>query len=219
MESLTERLQYLCSQSRCFWIDQTALPVCQRCLGLYTGFALTVVWLALSGIWRRGLAPRGVLALHFVLLLTAMAGGLHWIDPGPRWRLACGLWTGHVAALWIIGGLVEMRTTTLLRNAPMRAFRRGQLGPSFWTRSAIAQAVLAVPLLFALAMAFYRLESLGWWFWTVAALIGIAAAFSAIAAAVVVVTTRLWPLTTAPKGRACQKRGWQDRVSVYRRGD
>ncbi len=201
MEALTESLNYLCSQSRCFWIDQSPLPVCQRCLGLYTGFGLTVVWLALSGIWRRGLAPNAVLALHVGVLLTAMAGGLHWIDFGPRWRLACGLWTGHVAALWILGGMMETRAGVFFRNAARRAFRRGYPGPSSWHRPAIAQAVLAVPLLFALAMTFYRLEHLGWWFWTVTALTGIVATFLTVAAAVVVVTAGLWALPAVRKER------------------
>ena len=190
METLTETLQYVCSQSRCFWIDESPLPVCQRCLGLYAGFALTVAWLGLSGIWRRGLAPNGVLALHVGVLLAAMAGGLHWIDLGPRWRLACGLWTGHVAALWIIGGLMEKAKGGLLRNRTTRS-------PTAWPRWATTQAVLALPLLFGLAASFAWLERLGWWFWTLFALTGVVAVFGMAALAIVVLATRL-----APGGRA-----------------
>ena len=203
METLTESLHYLCSQGRCFVIDQSPLPVCQRCLGLYTGFALTVVWLGLSGVWRRGLASSGVLAFHVAVLLLAMAGGLHWLDPGPRWRLACGLWTGHVAALWIIGGMMEGKAGRLFRpakgnrhllceaahrtHADREPFQQ-EVPVTFsspWPRWATLQAVLAVPLLFILAMAFPWLTPLGWWFWTVVALTGIAAAFCTVAAALV----------------------------------
>jgi hypothetical protein len=197
METLTEGLQYLCSQSRCFSIDQTPLPVCQRCLGLYTGFALTVVWLALSGIWRRGLAPNGVLALHVGVLLVALAGGLHWIDPGPRWRLACGLWTGHVAAFWILGGIREKLTGPWGRGDrhvfPKRdeACCTQEMRLTF-SRSETTQAVLALPLLFALAMSFYWLEGLGWWFWTLCVVAGIVTTFTAVAAAIVVLTMSTW---------------------------
>jgi hypothetical protein len=203
MEPVTDALQYVCSQGRCFWIDEAPLPVCQRCLGLYAGFGLTVVWLFVSGLWRRGLPPVGVLALHVGLLLVAMAGGLHWIDPGRRWRLACGLVTGHVAAVWILGGLTTMRRgkggRCLLCEAGHRPkVGRGpfrQKGPvpfsAPWPRWATIQAVAAVPLLIALAAGFYRLDRLGWWFWTVVALAGIAAAFFTIVAAGVVLVIRL----------------------------
>jgi hypothetical protein len=185
METLTESLHYLCSQSRCFTLEQSPLPVCQRCLGLYAGFALTVAWLAASGVWRRGLAPNRVLALHVGVLLVAMAGGLHWIDLGPQWRLACGLGTGHVAALWIIGGLTEKGARAFSWNGTTRS-------PSAWPRWATTQALLAFPLLVGLAIWFPWLQRLGWWFWTLFALTGILAVFATLAAAVVVLAGRAW---------------------------
>ena len=187
MESLAELFQHVCSQGRCFDVDQTPLPVCQRCLGLYCGFAVTVVWLMLSGIWRRGLAPNGVLALHVGVLLVAMAGGLHWIDPGPRWRLTCGLGTGHVAALWIIGGTVEQ-----IRLRRLRPRRGGARRTAGWTRSSAVQAVLALPLLSAVALAFPVLGALGWWFWALLAAIGLLLACSTVAASAAVLAVGAW---------------------------
>ena len=202
MESLTELFQHVCSQGRCFSIDQTPLPVCQRCLGLYCGFAVTVVWLMLSGIWRRGLAPNGVLALHVGVLLAAMAGGLHWIDPGPRWRLACGLWTGHVAALWIIGGTVEQIRLRRLRPGRDGLGRRGG-----WTRSSAVEAAVALPLLFAAAMAFPALAGLGWWFWTLLAAIGLFLACSAVAGSAAVFALGLWSRGQVEGDSSCSEAG------------
>jgi hypothetical protein len=187
MEWLDEVFRHLCSQSRCFAIGQTPLPVCQRCLGLYCGFALTVGWLLLSGVWRRGLAPNRVLALHVGVLLVAMAGGLHWIDPGPRWRLACGLATGHVAALWIIGGTVEQIRLGWLDPRHDRPPR-----PAGWTRSSTLLAVLPLPLLFAAAMAFPGLGKLGWWFWTLLAATGLFLACAAVVGGAAVVALGAW---------------------------
>ena len=103
MENLTEIFSYICGRNRCFVIDGAALPVCQRCLGLYTGAFFTLVWLILTRTCRRGLSSRSITLLHIAMILTAMAGGIHLLDTGPRWRLLCGLWTGHVITLWLLG--------------------------------------------------------------------------------------------------------------------
>ena len=95
----------VCGQARCFTVDGRALPVCERCLGLYLGVLLTLAWLIASGIWRRGLPGRCVLCVHAMALLTAGLGGLHVIDAGPCWRLTCGLLTGHVTASWLAAGI------------------------------------------------------------------------------------------------------------------
>jgi hypothetical protein len=195
MQSLSELFRHVCSQSRCFEIGGAALPLCQRCLGLYSGFAVTVVWLALSGTWRRGLASNRVLALHAGVLLAALAGGLHWIDPGPRWRLACGLWTGHVAALWIIGGAVDQ----------IRAWRPGlgkdrSGGEVGWTRRATVQAVFALPLLFGAAMAFPGLDALGWWFWALLAATGLLLACAAVAGSAAVLALSALLVPTLQRG-------------------
>jgi uncharacterized membrane protein len=104
MDALTYIFSHVCGQGRPFVLDGEALPVCQRCLGLYAGAALTGLWLVASGAWRRALPERSAAYAHIVMLLAAMAGGVHWLDAGPTWRLVCGLWTGHVAMLWLVGG-------------------------------------------------------------------------------------------------------------------
>jgi len=187
MESLAELFQHVCSQGRCFSIGEAPLPVCQRCLGLYAGFAVTVVWLTLSGIGRRGLAPNGILALHVGVLLAAMAGGLHWIDPGPRWRLTCGLWTGHVAAMWLLGGTVEQ-----LRLRSLRPERDGPASAGAWPRSCAIQAVVALPLLSAAALAFPALAGLGWWFWTLLAATGLVLACLSVAGSAAMLALGAW---------------------------
>ncbi len=72
METLREIFSFICGQGRCFVVDGTALPLCQRCLGLYAGAFLTTIWLVTSGIWRRGLifpAAFAGFAAAFPLLL------------------------------------------------------------------------------------------------------------------------------------------------------
>ncbi len=188
MELLNECFRCVCSQSRCFAIDHVSLPVCQRCLGLYAGVLCAFVWLLLTGVWRRGLAPNGVLALHVATLLVAMAGGLHWLDLGPRWRMACGLWTGHVVTLWLVGGCAEQMWRS--REGIRRCLWSRTLT---WARREILQAVFALPVLCALAAGFYRLEWLGWWFWSLAATAGLAIASLAVASGAVVLVVSVWP--------------------------
>ena len=155
---------FICGQDRCFIIDGTLLPLCQRCLGLYLGALLTAVWLAATGLWRRGMPHWGVLAVHLTVLLAALLGGLHVIDPGPVWRLTCGLWTGHVLTFWLVGA--SFRLWHLARPT----------GPASmtWRRSDVLQG-LAVPLVLPLlAVAFPLAMKAGWEFWTGAALLGTA---------------------------------------------
>jgi hypothetical protein len=77
-------------------------------LGLYLGAALTAGWLIGTGLWRRGLPSRRLFPLHAAILLAAMLGGVHMLDFGPTWRVLCGLWTGHVVIVWLLGGGREL---------------------------------------------------------------------------------------------------------------
>lgn len=108
MDVLNQVFASLCGQQRCFVVDGLPLPVCQRCLGLYLGALLTGLWLLVSGVWRRGLPPTGLVTLHALLLGSALLGGTHVIDVGPRWRLFCGLSTGHVVVLWLVCGATQL---------------------------------------------------------------------------------------------------------------
>ncbi len=124
MDAVTNFFAYLCSQGRCFVLDGEALPVCQRCFGLYAGAAVTGSWLLLSGAWRCGLPNRAAGWLQGIALSAAMLGGLHAIDAGPAWRLACGLWTGHVVTLWLTGAGVQLAQIALPHWPLMRPWRR-----------------------------------------------------------------------------------------------
>jgi hypothetical protein len=163
MELLTYLFSTICGQSRCLVIDGIPLPVCQRCLGLYVGALLTALWLLGWGLWRRGLpGPRAVI-LEAAALVAAMLGGLHVLDFGPIWRLQCGLWSGHVAMVWLVGGAVELRALSRPRGALMPA----------WPERA-RFAALAAPLALAVvAWSIVRLLSSGWWIWSLAAALGL----------------------------------------------
>ena len=146
MEVLSEIFSHLCGRGRCFVSGGEPLPLCQRCLGLYVGAAATAIWLAASGLWRRGLPSRPVLLGHLAMLAAGILGGLHVIDAGPAWRVACGLWTGHVAAAWLLGGALALWR-------PQR--------PLPWRRRDEFRALAAGPVLGALALAVPHLMLLG----------------------------------------------------------
>lgn len=128
-----------------------------------------------TGLWRRGLPGREVVLLHIVVLLTAMIGGLHLIDLGPRWRMLCGLWTGHVALLWLVGG------ASAIYYFPRKP-------KSTWHRGHQIQAWIILGALTVLGVIFPRLTWPGptfWIFLVVLGLLFLAAAFVAAIAAMI----------------------------------
>ncbi len=168
-----ELFSYICGQDRPFFVDGLPLPLDQRCLGLYLGALLTGFWLFATGIWRRALPPPIILRVDAVLLFAAMLGGLHVIDPGPLSRFAFGLWTGHVAILWLAGARTEFRRMT----APDGA------GQPVWRNSDIAQSLIFPLVLAVFAAGFPLLLPAGWQFWTAAASLGVLALGAAAVAA------------------------------------
>ena len=154
-QSILELFSHICGQSpaRSFSVDGHLLPVDQRCLGLYLG------------------------ALHLGLLVLIVLGGWHIIDPGPTWRLALGLFTGHITMIWLIGGARDIWTATLADSAS-----------GGWTARAASQGFVWPLLLVGLALIFPTLLPLGWAFWTGATLLGLLGlAASLLTAAVVLV--------------------------------
>jgi hypothetical protein len=182
LETARELFSYICGQSRSFVADGVLLPLDQRCLGLYVGALLTALWLLGSGIWRRGLPTRGVFGVNVALLFAAMLGGLHVIDPGPLWRFAFGLWTGHVATLWLSGAAVQF----------WHLSRPGAAAELRWRTTQIAQALAFPAGLAGLAAALPLLLPLGWRFWTAAAGLGVAVLAGTILAAVLVMAHFAW---------------------------
>jgi len=164
MESADYLFSFICGQARPFVIDGVPLPLSQRCLGLYAGSLLTVPWILGSGLWRRGLPNPGVVAVNVAMLLAAMLGGLHVVDPGPLWRFAFGLWTGHIAVLWLSGAAGNLRSLA-------RPDREAEP----WRTRDVVRAVAFPVGLAALAASFPLLLPLGWTFWTAVGVLGAAA--------------------------------------------
>ena len=182
METLTAIFAHVCGQGRCFIIDGVPLPVCERCSGLYFGALLTGVWLLASRIWRRGLPQRRVVCLQAGALILALLGGLHVLDTGPGWRLLCGLWTGHVAAVWLVTGASQLKVST----------RRMPSGMLTWPRKATVQAIvasLAMPLLAGLLVV---CPHKAWWGWTSAIVCGSAILAAAVTRALLVLAIVAW---------------------------
>jgi uncharacterized membrane protein len=99
---------FLCSQdaSRSFVVGGELMPCCQRCTGLYVGIALTVLYLLLSGDYRRGLQSRTVAYINITSLLIMPVFGYHLLDPGPGWRLWSGLIFGNAIAMLLVPSTV-----------------------------------------------------------------------------------------------------------------
>jgi len=181
METLTEFFSYVCGRNRCFVIDGQALPVCQRCLGLYAGVLCTLAWLVLSRAYRRGLPSRSITLLHIAMILTAMAGGIHLLDPGPRWRLLCGLWTGHVITLWLIGAGIQLRFLSDSRSVLQPPWRIQENIGALITASGVT----------LLALLFPYLQILGGFFWSIVILLGFLAIGGILLYSILSLTTYL----------------------------
>lgn len=184
MDFITAAYSHLCGQEHCLLVDGVSLPVCQRCLGLYVGAAVTCgAWIA-AGLWRRGLPTGRVVGLHAVLLATAMLGGLHVLDGGVTWRLLCGLWTGHVVFLWLAGSARHL----------VPAFGAGGSPESRWTPRDELWAIGLCALLTILAATLQVWLWVGWW--PVSAVVIAGTAGLAVAAGAAVAAVAVWAGTT-----------------------
>lgn len=175
MDIIVELFSHICGRGRCFVIDGEALPLCQRCLGLYLGAAVTAAWITARRVWSRGAPPGGVLTVQAAALLAAMLGGLHVIEGGPAWRLACGLWTGHVALVWLVAGAAELR----------------QFDRPRWPLGDTVTAQAVIPLLGLAAVGFAAYSPPPRLLWTVLALAGLACLASAVILAAAAAAGRL----------------------------
>ena len=181
MDVLTDIFSHFCGQGSCFVVDGAALPVCQRCLGLYLGALLTAVWLAATGIWRRGLGSWSVFLVNELVLLAAMLGGAHVWDGSSVWKLTCGLWTGHVMLLWLLGGGGHLWRLS-------RPARPAQLP---WRTGEKLQGLAAPLLLAGLAQIVPLILPIGWAVWALAAAAGSVALTLAVGGAAVALGTYL----------------------------
>jgi hypothetical protein len=174
METAEHLFSIICGQARPFVVDGVPLPLGQRCLGLYVGAELTALWVLATRLWRRGLPGPTVVPVNAAMLFAAMLGGLHVIDPGPLWRFGFGLWTGHVAVLWLAGAAGHLWASAgpdSRRELPWRAAETAQ--------------ALAFPAGLAALAALFPLLPLGWHVWTAAAALGVFALAATFIAALV----------------------------------
>lgn len=189
-------------------MDGQALAVCWRCLGLYGGAAVTAMWLTASGLWRRGLPSWSVFVAQVVALVAAMLGGLHVVNGPAAWKLTCGLWTGHVAVMWLIGGaqhLIRMgkwgQSQTLGQSPfPQLPWRKGDK-----TASLIALAALAA---MALMLANMKPSPILLDILDVLAMLGALALLTASAAAAATLAVAAWRASRcwAPEAQSSQSK-------------
>jgi hypothetical protein len=111
-----------------------------------------------------------------------MLGGLHVLDPGPAWRMLCGLYTGHIAILWLIFSTQSCRA--LLRPSP---------ATPLWSRRNLAQLYIAPMLLALLAILFPHIST-GYYLWITLASLGIALLLLATLNTLRTLTLTLWHL-------------------------
>jgi uncharacterized membrane protein len=182
MDILTTIFGHLCGQGRCFVVDGTPLPVCQRCTGLYVGALLTGVWLLASGVRRRGVPPASLAWAYGAVLIAALLGGVHTLDFGPRWRLLCGLWTGQVALVWLYTGATQLSVWA----------RRASAELSIWTRREKSAAWIALALTPVIALAWPTPLRGPWSVWAGAIVGG-----AALSALVLVRAVTVWPWCAA----------------------
>jgi len=179
MEILTEIFSFFCGRGRCFVIDGQALPICQRCLGLFCGAFITGMWLWMSGLWRRGLPCRNLALIQIAIILIAMIGGLDWIDPGPRWRMLCGVCTGHITVYWLITGAVSLISRCKNHALPQ------------WRKIDVGQGLMMVIVSTLPVITINKLLWLGEQIWSGIALMGILVILFSIALTVFALVYRI----------------------------
>lgn len=100
---------FTCHQipSRCYWVAGYLLPVCVRCLGIYLGAFLAVLFYPLyDNIKSTKMPQKKLLILCFApIAIDGIAQVLH-LYPSPHWlRLLTGVICGSIAMLFILPGL------------------------------------------------------------------------------------------------------------------
>ncbi len=122
--------------AHCSRVDGELLPLCQRCVGIYVGVTLAILWHAAI----RPRATRGSLWIHALLLAQIVPQGLYLIPQNPLLRGASGVLfaCGLVRFLWLVPPL--SRSSDDLREPRVR-WRT----TAYWI--AVATSAVAVPLL------------------------------------------------------------------------
>jgi uncharacterized membrane protein len=110
MDVLQTFFSLFCAQTpeRTFWIGGEALPVCQRCLGVYCGLLFGAATLP-AAFRRVAVAPgRPGLALIAGAIAAMVVMASHLVDPGPLSRFVGGYAFGAALA-WLAVPVVKSR--------------------------------------------------------------------------------------------------------------
>jgi uncharacterized membrane protein len=86
MERLAELFSYLCGQVHLCTIGREAIPICERCTGLYVGAAYVLLVLV---IFRPEPSKR-MLWFHGLCMLLMLPFGYHFVAHGTMMRMAMG---------------------------------------------------------------------------------------------------------------------------------
>ena len=130
MESLAQLFSYVCGQVHLCVVNGEALPLCDRCVGLYFGGAYAIL---LSLLRPRATAP--MLWLHGLFMLAMIPFGFHFIQHGALVRII----TGQLFAYGLIYYL-------LLVPAEDRSVRTGHRATLEYFGAALAGIVLLLVL-------------------------------------------------------------------------
>ena len=115
INSLTSNVfALICHQSpeRCWAPGGIAMPICQRCTGVYVGVLLAVITI----IFVRCPVNRKLLVLHALLALQAIPFGLHLVPETAGIRLLSGQLLGVGIVYLLTAGLVEGMRIKLRRS-------------------------------------------------------------------------------------------------------
>ena len=111
-----------------------------------------------------------VFLVHAAMLLTALAGGVHLIDPGPAWRFLCGLWAGHVMVMWLAGAATHLRGLTSIDRKT----------PPPWHLNDKCLIFSFIAVLTTLPFFVDLLLILNWYFWIILIFIGMVVLFGTL---------------------------------------
>jgi hypothetical protein len=133
MTPLHDLFSLVCSQdaSRSYTIAGVVLPFCQRCTGLYLGLGIGMVTQWISGSFRRGLPSGAIFYVAVLCLMIMPVFGLHWLDPGPAWRLWSGLIYGNAIAHLLMPAVFTLGS----QARQLRGGRRNGVS-TFWVQFA-----------------------------------------------------------------------------------
>jgi uncharacterized membrane protein len=143
MNWLAQIFSHVCGQVHCWAPGGVAMPVCERCLGLYLG----ALWSLGLIVTLRAAPSRALVWLHGMAMLAMLPFGYHLVPHGPTVRTVTGFLFGVGMVYYLV--LIPADVLQLERVAK--------------TRAVISYAVAALmPLPWILLAANYGSRLAGW---------------------------------------------------------